>query len=97
MPTPKAPILPANRSDPTGVDRLERGAMRQMRERLKGCRKAYKAALDRIPASPVANRRSADTRRYAFELDPQVLSALLAGASAEVDALLLEGGEDRPR
>ena len=32
---PKSAILPANKLDPTGVDRLERGAMRDYAKRLK--------------------------------------------------------------
>lgn len=84
---PRAPILPAKPSDPTGVDRLERGAMREFARRMRKIRDAYIEGLNRIPAEPAVNRR------YAFNLDPLLLSSILSRSGGEVDAQLLEGGE----
>lgn len=84
---PKAPILPGKPTDPTGADALERAAIRDLASRLRKIGKAYVEALDRIPAEPAVNRR------YVFQLDSFLLSSILARAGAEVDAQLLEGGE----
>jgi len=89
----KAPILPKNRSDPTGVDRLERGAMRQFKRRIRKVAKVYEGLLDQIPASPVVNRSSTESGRYEFRLDPYLLSMLLNDAASATDNELLEGGE----
>lgn len=67
--------------------------MRQFRARIRKATKAYKSALDRVPASPVVNRSAATGTRYEFRLDPFLLSALLNEAAAVVDRELLEGGE----
>lgn len=84
----KPPILPSNAADPTGVDRLERGAMRQLDRRVRRVAKAYRDALDRIPVEPAVNRR------YEFRVDITLFRALLDQTSLEVDAALLEGGEE---
>lgn len=84
---PKAPILPSKPTDPTGVDALERRAIRDFASRMRKIGKAYVAGLNRIPAEPAVNKR------YSFQLDPFLLSSILSQAGAEVDALLLEGGE----
>lgn len=78
----KPPILPGNLKDPTGTDRLERGAMNEFARRMKRISKAYKDILDRIPASPSVNQR------YTFDLDTTQLSMLLNNASLMVDEIL---------
>lgn len=78
----KSPILPGNLKDPTGADRLERGAMNEFARRMKRIGKAYKDILDRIPASPSVNQR------YTFDLDSTQLSMLLSNASLLVDEIL---------
>lgn len=84
---PSPPILPRSQEDPTGVDRLERGAMREFKARLRKIARGYVALLDRIPAEPAVNKR------YTFRLDPTLLSALLAEGDMLVNAILMEGGE----
>ncbi|EDW0102774.1 phage head morphogenesis protein [Salmonella enterica subsp. salamae serovar 6,7:z:1,5] len=84
---PKAPILPRNYKDPTGADPLERRAMRDFSRRLNKVKKIYLDALQRIPASPAVNAR------YEFQLNPSILSMILADASYLVDQVLLEGGD----
>lgn len=83
----RAPILPSSRADPTGVDRLERGAINELTRRIKRARDVYVEVLNRIPSSPVVNQR------YEFRLDPERLMLMLNAAGADVDAILLEGGE----
>lgn len=78
----RPPILPGNLSDPTGVDRLERGAINEFSRRMKKVAKVYQSILDRIPASPAVNQR------YTFDLDTTMLSMLLNNASAFVDEIL---------
>lgn len=79
----RQPILPTSRSNPTGVERLERGAMREFRRRMRRVRTAYIEALERIPAEPVVNRR------YEFLLDPVLLSAIFASLDRAVDEILI--------
>ncbi len=83
----KPPILPGNINDPTGADRLERGAINEFGRRMKRIAKAYQDILDRIPASPAVNLR------YTFDLDTSLLSMLLENASALVDEILYGGNE----
>lgn len=78
----KSPILPSNLKDPTGADRLERGAMSEFARRMKRIGKAYNDILERIPVSPSVNQR------YTFDLDSTQLSMLLSNASLLVDEIL---------
>lgn len=87
---PKPAILPGNKLDPTGVDRLERGAMREYGRRLKQISTRYIELLNRIPAEPAVNQR------YTFQLDPTLLSMLLQNGDVLVDEILLQGGEFNP-
>lgn len=82
----RAPIIPGTPRDPTGVDRIERGAIRNFDRRYRRVRQAYIDALDRLPSEPVVNRR------YTYQLDPSLLTSMLSTLDAEVDAILLEGG-----
>lgn len=83
----KPAILPANKQDPTGVDRLERGAMRDFSRRLRKIGKGYIELLNRIPSEPAVNQR------YTFRLDQTLLSMLLQNGESLVDDILLQGGE----
>ncbi|WP_145585533.1 phage minor head protein [Yersinia rochesterensis] len=85
---PKPAIIPKNKSDPTGLNALERKAMADFARRLKKVQKAYTDALYRFPASPVVNRR------YEYQLDPLMLNIILTDASVLVDAVLLDGGQN---
>lgn len=92
---PKSPILPSNPRDPTGIDRLECGAILDFSRRLRKVRRAYIAALKRIPADPIAtNRKEVDAKRYTYRLDQYLLQSIMAGLDAELSAILLDGGED---
>ena len=84
----KGPILPKNLHDPTGADRLERGAMLDFEGRLRKCVQAYQSVLDRLHAKPVINAK------YEFALDIAVLMQMLDSASIAVDDILLQGGAD---
>ncbi len=78
-------ILPGHRSDPTGTDRLERGAMRRFIPIMRAATKAYQDALDKIPARPIAVNQ-----RYEFRLDQGLLMQLLTQAGAVLDDLLFD-------
>lgn len=82
----RAPILPSNPSDPTGTDRLVRGAMRDFDARMRKIAKAYIEGLNRIPAEPIVNKS------YSFQVDQFLLTSILTMTSVEVDAQLLQGG-----
>jgi len=92
----RPPILPANKRDPAGVDKLERGAMREFGRRIRKIARGYAKLLDRIPAEPVANRAETKTRRYTFRLDQFLLESILAAGADLVDSILLEGGQRNP-
>lgn len=83
----RSPILPSSQADPTGVDRLERGAMKDFDRRMRRIRTGYIEALARIPAEPAVNKR------YTFRLDQALLSSIFADTDRLVDEILLEGGE----
>lgn len=83
---PKPPILPRSIKDPTGVDRLERGAMREFSKRLRTALRGVIALLERIPVEPTVNRR------YTFRLDESVLSMLLTDVGQLIEGSLLDGG-----
>jgi SPP1 gp7 family putative phage head morphogenesis protein len=89
----RPPILPANKQDPTGVDRLERGAMREFGRRMRKIARGYVEILNRIPAEIAVNKATTPVKRYAFRLDAALLMALLGEGSSLVDSILLEGGE----
>ena len=80
-------ILPRNLKDPTGVDRLERGAMREFRQRIRKALRKIIKLLEQVPVEPAVNRR------YTFRLDERVLSMLLGSITGAVEGELLEGGE----
>lgn len=83
----KPAILPRDNGDPTGLDPLERKAMKDFARRLKKIGKAYTSALERIPASLSVNAK------YTYQLDPMLLSMVLDDSSILVDSVLLEGGQ----
>ncbi len=85
---PRPPILPADKRDPAGTDRLERGAMREFGKRMRKIARGYAKLLDRIPAEPVANR--AEARRYTFRLDQFLLASILEEGAILVDSLLAD-------
>lgn len=81
----RSAILPSNMRDPGGIDRLERGAMREFARRMRKVREAYVDALNRFPVEPVINKR------YAFLLDPLILSNAFGQLDRIVDGILLDG------
>lgn len=85
----RAPILPANPSDPTGVDRLERGAIRDFAKRIREIRAAYVEAITLFRPEPVVNKA------YTFRIDPYLLRAVIGDLERFVDGVILEGGENQ--
>lgn len=91
----RSPILPRNPKDPTGIDKLERGAINDFSRRMRKVRRAYIAALNRIPGDPIAtNRKDVEAKRYTYRLDQHLLQSLMSGLSADLSAILLDGGEN---
>lgn len=87
MKKPKAAILPPRPHDPTGLDRVERGAINEFARRFTHIGKEYAKLIDRIPSQPVVNRR------YIFDVDQDLIASLLAQGDLFIDSILLEGGE----
>jgi len=88
MKKPKPAILPGNKQDPTGTDRLERRAMKDFAARMKKVVGAYITALERFPATLAVNAS------YEYQLDPLLLNMTLNDASILVDSVLLEGDQN---
>lgn len=88
MKKPKPAILPGNKQDPTGIDRLERKAMKDFAVRMKKVVGAYIIALERFPATLAVNAS------YEYQLDPLLLNMTLNDASILVDSVLLEGDQN---
>lgn len=86
--TTKPAILPSNKQDPTGIDSLERKAMKDFARRMKKVGKAYITALERFPSSLAVNAY------YEYQLDPLLLNMVLNDASILVDSVLLEGDQN---
>lgn len=87
---PKGPILPRNIEDPTGVDRLERGAMLRYKEKLSRIGREYPALIQRL------NPQLAVNARYTYELDEATLNYILSQGNLLIDEILLEGGQQSP-
>jgi len=83
-----SPILPRNIEDPTGVDKLERGAINQFEKRLRNIGKRYSELVERIPSQPVVNKK------YLYELDSLILRVILDEGNALIDEELIGGGEN---
>src|SRR5690625_1577629 len=74
-------IIPRNRKDPTGTTRLQRGAIREGKKRMREIRSAYIEALNSIPTMVV-------NKRYTFQLDAETLQSLLDNLGGLVDQVL---------
>lgn len=85
---PKSPILPRNIEDPTGADRLERGAINKFTEKLKQIGRDYPKLLERIPNQPVVNKR------YTYQIDKLLLESILSQGNDLIDSILMDGGAD---
>lgn len=83
-------ILPANFRDPTGIDKVERGAIRDFERRIRMIKRFYVAEMYKIPASLVVNAK------YFFLLDSYTVDALLNVLSNFVDSVLLTGSTRAP-
>lgn len=83
----RLPILPRNIEDPTGVDKLERGAINQFEKRLRIIGREYGKLLDRIPSQPVVNRK------YSYQLDSEILSLLLDAGQSIIEEWLIGDSE----
>ena len=84
----RPPILPRDFRDPTGVDALERKAIKEFGRRMRRVGKAYVAAMERIPAELAVNAK------YTFRFDRFLLATILAQLDIEIDGILLEGSSD---
>lgn len=85
---PAGPIIPGNTEDPTGMDRLERGAMLVFGKKLRQVADVYKNGLSQIQSQPVINAK------YSFALDVELLTRILDMSASLTDDILLTGGID---
>lgn len=84
-----SPILPSNAADPTGVDRLERGAIIRLNKVVNNARAIYAGLIDRIGYAPVVNQK------YSFQLSAEQLLSLLEIAGDDVDRLFQAHNADQ--
>lgn len=87
---PKPPIMPPSAADPTGVDRIERGAMRAMDRKLSEVLRFYRKMVLSLPVSGMAINA-----RYEFLLDETVLTSLFSNLDSFIDQVFLEGGPEQ--
>ena len=80
------PILPADKADPSGQDRRERGAMAEMSKRVRRCGKAYREALDSITFLAV------NAQAYQFLTSPDAIDMILAELGMTVEQIMNQGG-----
>lgn len=80
----RAPILPTNLGDPTGTDAKVRQASAEFKRRIRQCRAAYLALLDKIEFDTVVT----NAVRYEFRTLPNILAQLLDETGTLVDQLL---------
>lgn len=85
----RAPILPSSSSDPTGVDKLERGAINDFSRRIRKIRRAYIEAINRFAPEPVVNKA------YTFRIDRDLLRTVIGDLDRFVDGVILQGGESQ--
>ena len=83
-----SPILPRNIEDPTGVDKLERGAINQFEKRLRNIGRRYADLVERIPSQPIVNKK------YLYELDSLILRIILDEGDALIDDELIGRAEN---
>lgn len=81
----RQPILPSNPHDPTGQAGREARAEKDWNRRLAAIEKLYRDALERIPAVTVNATQ--------YDISPPVLQLTLDDIGAQVDRLLLQGGQ----
>lgn len=81
----RQPILPRNPHDPTGQAAREARAEKDWDRRLRAIEKLYRDALGRIPA--------VTTNATQYDISPLVLQLTLDEINAQVDRLLLQGGQ----
>jgi SPP1 gp7 family putative phage head morphogenesis protein len=91
---PRAPILPSSVTDPTGLDSLERRAIKQFESKLNQCERLYLNLLDQIQFEEITvnSRLQVNAKRYEFRTSPEQLINMLAQTAALVDQIMLEGG-----
>lgn len=93
------PILPASIPDPTGLDPTERRAIKEFDSKIKACVRLYVEMLGKIQFEVVTNTRkwwnplAVNRSRYEFRILPELLTGLLQETGAQVDQILLEGGQ----
>lgn len=89
-----SPILPGNFLDPTGADKIERGAMNDFARRLKVIRNYYVAQLDRLDYNVITvNSLEPNEQRYQYLIDQATLADIFRNTDRYVDEILLQGGE----
>lgn len=86
----RQPIVPKSVSDPTGLDSLNRRALKEMKRKFSQIKNDYLGFLDQIPFETIAVNTI-----YQFNLLPSEFQAMLNNANGTIEAILAEGGKDR--
>lgn len=85
-----SPILSRDIRDPTGVDRLERGAINKYEAKLRKIGREYPKLIQSL------NPQLAVNQRYTYELDGFTLNYILEQGNLLIDEILIEGGQQDP-
>ena len=85
----RQPIIPKSVSDPTGLDSLNRRALKEMKRKFSQINALYLDFLDRIPFEAIAVNKI-----YQFNLLPSEFQAMLNNANQDIEQILTQGGKD---
>ena len=84
----RSALVPSSVSDPTGLDSLERKALKDFARRYKACLDAYLKMVNAIPFTQFV----VNATQYQFNLLPDELVNMIDSTNAIIDSVLMQGG-----
>lgn len=85
----RQPVIPKSVSDPTGLNSLNRRALKEMKRKFSEIKALYLDFLGRIPFEAIAVNTI-----YQFNLLPSEFQAMLNNANQDIEQILTQGGKD---
>lgn len=79
-------IIPRSTIDPTGLDSLERSAMREFTKRINECIREYAGFVEKLPASEII------VSRYEFQITAETLQTQIDAVNDILDRILVGPG-----
>ncbi len=85
----RSAVLPASITDPSGLDGLERRALKEMHRKFMQCLVFYKELVNGIQFETIET----NAKRYVFQTLPATLSNMMDVTNSAIDRIMLEGGQ----